>query len=102
MMSLYSEGIRRCDESYQQGKEDAYEEVLKWFLSYSSANSLNGPNFKHVSVNEFFNFISQKLQDHRKSGAKQSRSQPQPVEVRNEAIDMLAEQAELEAKRAPR
>lgn len=58
IMQLYKEGIKRCDDSYHQGKEDAYEEVLKWFLSYSSANSMNGPNFKHVSVNEFFNFIS--------------------------------------------
>jgi hypothetical protein len=54
-MSLYKESIRRSEESYNQGKEDAYEEVLKWFLSYSSGS---GGNFKHVSVNEFFQFIS--------------------------------------------
>jgi hypothetical protein len=55
LMTLYKESIRRSEESYSQGKEDAYEEVLKWFLSYSSGS---GGNFKHVSVNEFFQFIS--------------------------------------------
>ena len=55
-MHLYKEGIKSSEESYYQGKEDAFEEVLKWFLSYNS-----GSNFKHVSVNEFFNFITQRL-----------------------------------------
>jgi hypothetical protein len=59
LMHLYKESIKRSEESYYQGKEDAYEEVLKWFLGY------NNGNFKHVSANEFFNYISQKLQDHR-------------------------------------
>ena len=57
-MSLYKESLRRCEDSYNQGKEDAYEEVLKWFLTYNSQNSAGGAHFKHVSVNEFFNFIS--------------------------------------------
>jgi len=66
-MNLYKEGIKSCEESYNQGKEDAYEEVLKWFLTYCNGS---GGNFKHVSVNEFFNFISHKLQDHRSSKSK--------------------------------
>jgi hypothetical protein len=61
-MSLYKESLRKCEDSYNQGREDAYEEVLKWFLAYANGS---GGNFKHVSVNEFFNFISLKLQDHR-------------------------------------
>jgi hypothetical protein len=61
-MSLYKESLRKCEDSYNQGREDAYEEVLKWFLA--NAN-WSGGNFKHVSVNEFFNLISLKLQDHR-------------------------------------
>ncbi len=60
-MSLYKESLRRCHESYMQGKEDAFEEVLKWFLAF------NNGDFKHVSAYEFFNFINQKLQDHRNS-----------------------------------
>ena len=64
-MSLYKESLRKCDDSYNQGKEDAYEEVLKWFLTYANGS---GGNFKHVSVNEFFNFISLKLQDQRSGG----------------------------------
>ena len=69
LMSLYKESLRKCDDSYNQGKEDAYEEVLKWFLTYANGS---GGNFKHVSVNEFFNFISLKLQDQRSGrGSKQ-------------------------------
>ena len=58
-MNLYKEGLRKSEESYRQGKEDAYEEVLKWFLSANSTSTNN--NFKHVSVNEFFGFITQRL-----------------------------------------
>ena len=69
LMSLYKESLRKCDDSYNQGREDAYEEVLKWFLTYANGS---GGNFKHVSVNEFFNFISLKLQDQRSGrGSKQ-------------------------------
>ena len=60
LMSLYKESLRKCNDSYNQGKEDAYEEILKWFMTSASSS---GSNFKHVSVNEFFNFISTKLQD---------------------------------------
>lgn len=54
-MKLYKESIKRCEESYYQGKEDALEEVLKWFLGF------NNGDFKHVSTTEFFNFINKKL-----------------------------------------
>lgn len=55
LMHLYKESIKKCEDSYYQGKEDAYEEVLKWFMSF------NNGNFKNVSASEFFNFISGKL-----------------------------------------
>lgn len=54
-MHLYKESLKRCDESYLQGKEDAYEEVLKWFLGFNSGD------FKHISTYEFFNFITGRL-----------------------------------------
>ena len=54
-MHLYKESIKRCEDSYFQGKEDAYEEVLKWFTSF------NNGNFKYVPSNEFFSFIKQKV-----------------------------------------
>jgi hypothetical protein len=41
--------------AYQQGKQDAYEEVLQWFLQ-----SNNG-DFRNVSVNQFFSFMEEKL-----------------------------------------
>ncbi|CDW82870.1 UNKNOWN [Stylonychia lemnae] len=59
LMTLYKESIKRCEESYFQGKEDAYQEILKWFMSF------NNGDFKHVSTYEFFNFITGKLQEHR-------------------------------------
>jgi hypothetical protein len=53
---MYKESLKRCEESYYQGKEDAFEEVLKWFLGFNQ----NG-DFKHVSSYEFFQFINSKL-----------------------------------------
>eukprot|EP00347_Sterkiella_histriomuscorum_P023488 403334454 len=64
LMNLYKESIKKCEESYLQGKEDAFEEVLKWFLSF------NNGDFKHISTYEFFNFITQKLQDQRNGKSK--------------------------------
>ena len=61
LMHLYKESIRRCEDSYYQGKEDALEEVLKWFLAFKNGD------FKHVSVQDFFNFLSSKLNEHRQS-----------------------------------
>ena len=55
LMQLYKESLKVGEESYQQGKEDAYEEILKWFLSQGSSD------FKYVSPNDFFNHINQKL-----------------------------------------
>ena len=61
---LYQESLRVYQDGYNQGKEDAFEEVLKWFLTYQQINNNTGGqtgSFKHVSVNEFFNFISSRL-----------------------------------------
>ena len=55
LMQLYKESLKVKEESYQQGREDAYEEILKWFLSQGNSE------FKYVSPNDFFNHISQKL-----------------------------------------
>ena len=62
-MHLYKESLKKVDEAYIQGREDAFEEVLKWFLSF------NNGDFKHVSSYEFFNFINAKLQEHRGSSS---------------------------------
>ncbi len=61
--------MQQYRDGYNQGKEDAYEEVLKWLLGN---NNGAGGNFKHVSVNDFFNFINNKLLDHRGGGSKAS------------------------------
>ncbi len=59
LAQFYKESIRKCEDSYYQGKEDALEEVLKWFLSVKNGD------FRHVSVSDFFNFITNKLNEHR-------------------------------------
>jgi hypothetical protein len=45
------------EESYLQGKEDAFEDILKWFLGYNNAD------FKHVPVVEFCSFLKQKVNE---------------------------------------
>lgn len=52
---LFANNNHAYDEGYAQGRQDAYEEVFKWF-TYQHDNSL-----RHVSVTSFFNFISEKL-----------------------------------------
>ena len=34
-----------------------YEEILKWYLGFKNSD------FKHISVTEFFNYVSQKLRE---------------------------------------
>ena len=54
---MYNEGIRNSEEAFFQGKQEAYEEMLKWFMGF------NNSDFKHVSVNDFFNYLSQKMKE---------------------------------------
>ena len=55
LTKLFNKSNHAYDEGYAQGRQDAYEEVFKWF-TYQHDNSL-----RHVSVVSFFNFINDKL-----------------------------------------
>ena len=55
LTQLYQNCNHNYDSGYAQGKQDAYEEVFKWF-TYQNDSSL-----RNVSVVSFFNFINDKL-----------------------------------------
>ena len=55
LTKLFNQWNHAYDEGYAQGRQDAFEEVFKWF-TYQHDNSL-----RHVSVVSFFNFINDKL-----------------------------------------
>jgi hypothetical protein len=55
LYQLYTLGTQSYDLGYAQGKQDAYEEVFKWF-TYQHDNSL-----RYVSTYSFFSFINEKL-----------------------------------------
>mmetsp|Transcript_1083 Transcript_1083/g.670 ORF Transcript_1083/g.670 Transcript_1083/m.670 type:complete len:102 (+) Transcript_1083:136-441(+) len=57
LTQLYKQCNNSYNVAYQQGKQDAYEEVFSWFLSSNSGN------FKNVSVNQFLLLMQQKLAD---------------------------------------
>ena len=46
LTAFYKQSCSAFDLAYQQGKQDAYEEIFHWFISQGD----NG-QFKHVSVN---------------------------------------------------
>jgi hypothetical protein len=52
---LYSTSSKAYEDGYAQGRQDAFEEVFKWF-TFHHDNSL-----RNVSVVNFFNFINDKL-----------------------------------------
>ena len=56
LTKLYANSNHSYDEGYAQGRQDAFEEVFKWFMHQN-----DGSNLKHVSVLSFFNFIDEKL-----------------------------------------
>eukprot|EP00345_Euplotes_harpa_P018525 CAMPEP_0168337470 /NCGR_PEP_ID=MMETSP0213-20121227/12210_1 /TAXON_ID=151035 /ORGANISM="Euplotes harpa, Strain FSP1.4" /LENGTH=240 /DNA_ID=CAMNT_0008342967 /DNA_START=16 /DNA_END=738 /DNA_ORIENTATION=+ len=56
LTQLFANNNHSYDEGYAQGRQDAFEEVFKWFTSQNQRSSL-----KNVSVYSFFTFISEKL-----------------------------------------
>lgn len=44
--------------AYQQGKQDAYEDVLSWFLAQGTEGG-----FKHVQANQFMAFMQERLKN---------------------------------------
>lgn len=62
LTQLYKQSTFSYNIAYQQGREDAFGEVLQWFMDKTtSSNSYGADNFKNVPKNEFLSFISDKL-----------------------------------------
>ena len=55
LTQLFHNNIHAYDEGYAQGKQDAFEEVFRWFTCQHD-NTL-----RNVSVVNFFSFINEKL-----------------------------------------
>ena len=48
LTQLYKQSTYSYNIAYQQGRQDAFEEVFQWFAAQSSSD------FKNVSKNEFY------------------------------------------------
>ena len=82
LLQLYNEAVKVSESSYNQGKEDAYHEILKWLISQSNAD------FKHVPISEFFNYLNDKIVDLR-SNKTRKRTQPmnQPTNINSMRVN---------------
>ena len=56
LTAFYKQSCNAFNLAYQQGKQDAFEEMYYWFLTQGQ----NG-TFKHVSVAQFNQFMQEKL-----------------------------------------
>lgn len=57
LTSFYKQAAQSVNLSYQQGREDALEEVMLWFMTQGDNGS-----FRHVSVSQFQTFIRDRLE----------------------------------------
>ena len=56
LTQLYKQSSHSYNVAYQQGKLDAYEDVLAWLLTDNAENG-----YKNVPVNKFKEFISARI-----------------------------------------
>eukprot|EP00347_Sterkiella_histriomuscorum_P001865 403370382 len=57
--SLYKQSTFSYNIAYQQGRQDAFEEVYQWFMNQSLEQ--DSGDFKNVSKQSFFNFMQEKI-----------------------------------------
>ena len=57
---LYKQSMRACEASYLKGKEDAFEEVLKYLLMVNKK-----ADFRYVPINELISIIRTRYGRHR-------------------------------------
>lgn len=91
LTQLYKQSSQSYNVAYQQGKLDAYEDVLAWLLSDQQDPATHG--FKHVSVNRFKEFVQERIQAQQQQchravsssdqAALGGRSQPENCEMTN-------------------
>ncbi|CDW82733.1 UNKNOWN [Stylonychia lemnae] len=58
LTSLYKQSTFSYNIAYQQGRQDAFEEVFQWFMAQ---NTNDQGEFKNVSKAEFFTYIQEKV-----------------------------------------
>ena len=59
IFNLYKQSTRAVEASYHQGKEDAFEEILKYVLSVAKGS------LKYVPMAEFIDYLESRYQVHR-------------------------------------
>ena len=57
LTQLYKQCTYSYNVAYNQGKNDAYQEILEWFLNEHDSK------YRHVSSNQFLAYMQQKLID---------------------------------------
>ena len=60
MWGLYKQSLRAIEVSYLQGKEEAFNEVMKYLVMLNK-NS----DFRYVPIKEFINYIESRYTAHR-------------------------------------
>ena len=61
LTSFYKQSCNSFNLAYQQGKQDAYEEIFLWFLEQQSTSE-----FKNVSSTQFRDYMTQKIRTNAK------------------------------------
>jgi hypothetical protein len=74
LTQLYKQSAYSYNIAYQQGRQDALQEVFQWFIAQTTSESTNGvglngngvassgySEFKNVSKQEFFTFMQEKI-----------------------------------------
>jgi hypothetical protein len=59
IVALYKQSLRASEVAYNQGKEDALEEVLKYVMHYQ------GQQLKYVPMNDFINYLQRRYDCHK-------------------------------------
>jgi len=57
-MNLYKTSQRACTNAYNQGKEDAYSEILKYIMCF-------GNSVKYVPISDFISYLQSRYDCHR-------------------------------------
>ena len=58
VFNLFKQAKRSCTDAYNQGKEDAFEEIIKYVMCISSS-------CKYVPMNDFISYLQSRYDCHR-------------------------------------
>ena len=71
VFSLYKQSLKSVEVAYLQGKEDAFEEILKYLVGHSKLADL-----RYLPVNDFVSYVQERYQSHRTQCEKLKRPTP--------------------------